>query len=199
MKKLIALICIVLPAPLHAGFGENVLSHWKEKVENLTIENAIALALHKTMITAKVPYAKKLFLNRMQASVTTSKPAIALLCDDITSRKAKALYPYVHDHFATIADFIDLRSGMFDKSSWDVVEEILRHDIKEFYELIPDWALGIEHYAEGWEIFFFERLFVRRIVEWDRVEFYDLVIDHFYDLLTEHDKEELGLVESDSD
>ncbi len=198
MKKLIALFFLALPAPAYAGFGGQILDHFKEKIQNINAENITAIALLKAMPAAKVPYAKGVLLSQMQSRVTTSQPAIALLCEAITARKAKVLYPYVHDKFPLIADYIDLRNGTLSKSSWDTIEEILHHGIEEFYPLVPDWALSIAEHATDWKIFFFERLFVRQVIEWEREVFYDLLINHFYDLLTEHDKEVLGLQESDT-
>ena len=40
MKKIIYLLCLTV-MPLHAGFGENVLNHLKQQVENITLENAL--------------------------------------------------------------------------------------------------------------------------------------------------------------
>ncbi len=199
MKK-VMLLCAALVAntPINASLSEDVANLWKEKTERLSLENAYAFAYSKMIVAGKVPIARGILLSRMQANVTTSKPAIAKLCHDILSRKLARLYPYVHDNFATIAGYLELQHGFFNANSWNAIEDMLRHGREEFYPLIPDWARGIDQHAAATDVLFFSRLFIRRVIEWEREEFYDLLLDEMLHLLTEHDKEVLGYYDSDS-
>lgn len=200
MKKML-LLCLSLVAstPLHSNVSEDLQNVVHEKIQNYSIENAFALGFQKIMVTGKMPYLSTVLLSQMQKRVTTSKPAIALLCNDILSRKLTRLYPYVQDNFHTIADYIQLNKGRFKASSWDSIEEILRQKLSEFYNFIPDWARGIQVHAEQDEIRFFQRLFIRRVIEWECEEFYALLLGEFFHLLSPHDKVVLGWGESESD
>ena len=165
MKKILSL-CLALAAttPTYASVSQDLQNLVDEKTEYYTVEHAHAYAYSKMIIAGKVPVLSGMLLSRMQANVTTSKPAIARLCDDILTRKLKWLYPYVQDNFATISDYIVLNHGFFNASSWNAVEEMLRHGLTEFYEFIPDWARGIDEHAASDEILFFQRLFIRRVI-----------------------------------
>ena len=197
MKKLLSLcLALIANAPLQASASGALGEIWAEKTNFISSENAHAYVYSRIIVTGKAPLLGGLLLGRMQANVTTAKPAIAKLCHDVLSRKLWRLYPYVHENFATIADYIRLGKGFFNASSWNAIEEMLRHRLEEFYYLIPQWARDIDQHAEEDEIKFFQRLFIRRVIEWEHEEFYDLLLDEMPHLLSEHDKDVLGYYDS---